>query len=237
LENVKTQGVVLQNTKYGDHHIISHIFTESHGLLPFFVRGSSKKKNKYKNLLFPLNILNIDFSFSHRKTFQYFKEISSTKNPIDFYSTPEKLPIVFLLAELFEKSIKANDRSPEIYHFISVVVNYLNKETTLKNTWFIQILVTYLRLLGIAPSIDLPAVFFDLQQACFTVNKPEHSVFLDQDETHYFIQLLNNRNFDELPLIPKKKRLKMIEKIIEYYQIHLGIGEINSYKILKNLYK
>ena len=237
MENVKTQGVVLQNTKYGDNHIISHIFTESHGRLSFFVRGSSKGKNKYRNLLFPLSILNIDFSFSPKKTLQYFKEISFIKNPVDFYSVPEKLPVVFLLTELFEKTIKADDKSPEIYNFISQVITYLYEEKTLKNTWFIQILVTYLRLLGIAPRIDLSAVFFDLENTRFTARKPEQSVFLDQDETRYFIQLLNNRNFDELPLIPKEKRLKMIEKILKYYQIHLGIGEINSFKILKNLYK
>ncbi len=236
MENVKTQGIVLQNTKYGDYHIISHIFTESHGRLSFFVRGSSKKNNNYRNLLSQLSILNIEFNFFPQKTLQYFKEISFTENPVNFYAVPEKIPVVFLLAELFEKTIKENDTNPEIYHFIFQVITYLHKEKTLKNTWFIQVLVTYLRLLGIAPKIDVTGVFFDMENSRFIGSKLEQSDFLDQDETPYFIQLLNNRNFDELPSIPKAKRLIMIEKIIKYYQIHLGIGEINSFKILKNLY-
>jgi len=236
LEIVKTQGIVLQTIKYSDHHLISHIFTESHGRLSFFVRGSSKKKNKYRNLLFPLSILKIDFSFSEKKTIQYFKEISFTDTPVDFFSVPEKLPVVFLLSELFEKTIKSDDRNQDIYNFLYRIIYSLQTDKNFRNTWFIQVLVTYLQLLGIAPKSDLSAVFFDLENSNFTKTRPVHSTFLNQGETQYFLQFLNNQDFDKLPLIPKEKRLVMIEKIIKYYQAHLGIGEINSFKILKNLY-
>ena len=236
MEAVKTQGIVLQNIKYGDNNLISHIFTESHGRLSFFVRGSSKKKNKYKNLLFPLSILEMNFSFSEKKTLQYFKEIGFTDKPVDFFSVPEKLPVVFLLSELFEKTIKSDDRNQDIFEFLSHTIYSLQTNKDIRNTWFIQVLVSYLQLLGIAPKSDLSASFFDLENGNFTKTKPIQSVFLNQDETQYFLQLLNNRNFDKPPLIPKERRLIMIEKIIKYYQIHLGIGEINSFKILKNLY-
>ena len=236
MESVKTQGIVLKTTKYGDHHLISHIFTESHGRLSFFVRGSSKKKNKYRNLLFPLSILKIDFSFSEKKTLQYFKEIGFTDKPVDFFSVPEKLPVVFLLSELFEKTIKSDDRNPDVYKFLCHTIYSLQTNKDIRNTWFIQVLVAYLQLLGIAPKTDLAASFFDLDNGVFTNTKPSQSVFLNQEETQYFLQLLSNRNLDKLPLIPKEKRLTMIGKIIKYYQTHLGIGKINSFKILKKLY-
>ncbi len=236
MDSIKTQGIVLQTIKYGDHHLISHIFTESHGRLSFFMRGSSKKKNTYRNLLFPLSILKIDFFFSEKKTLQYFKEIGFTENPVDFFSNVEKLPVVFLLAELFEKTIKPNDRNPETFEFIYRTILNLQRKNLIQNSWFVHVLVTYLHLLGIAPDLAFGTRFFDLESGHFTNNKPTSSAFLNNEETHFFLQLLNNRNFDESFVIPKEKRLIMIEKILRFYQIHLGVGEIKSFKILKNLY-
>ncbi len=235
MEKVKTQGIVLQTIKYGDNHLISHIFTESHGRLSFFIRGSSKK-NKYRNLLFPLSILKIDFLFSEKKTLQHFKEIGFTEKPVDFFSDIKKLPVVFLLAELFEKTIKPNDCNSEIFKFICRTITNLQVKKNTQNTFFIQLLVAYSQLLGIAPKTFPSAQFFDLENGQFTKTIHRQSFFFDADETQIFIQLLSNRNFDELPAISKDKRLIMIEKLIKYYQIHLGVGEINSFKVLKNLY-
>jgi len=235
MEIIKTQGIVLKTIKYGDNSLIAHIFTESHGRLSFFCKGALKKKNKLKNLLFPFSILKIEFSFAQNKSLQYFKEINLNYPPIDFFSMTEKLPVVFLLSELFEKTIKPDDTNTIIYNFIYHLVYEFQDMQMMQNTWFIQILVMYLQLLGIVPEVDDTAFFFNLDAPEFTRIKPENSMFFDKNETKYFIQLLNNKNREKLPEIPKEKRLPMIEKILRYYQIHLGTGEINSFKILKKI--
>jgi DNA repair protein RecO (recombination protein O) len=66
-EFVKTKGIVFNYLKYGDNHLIANIFTRAHGRLSFFIRGSAKKKNKYKNILQPLNIVHLEFLFSPKR--------------------------------------------------------------------------------------------------------------------------------------------------------------------------
>lgn len=235
--SVKTKGIVLQNIKYGENNIISHIFTKSNGRLSFFVRGGSKKKNKYRNLLFPLNILTIEFKLSTKKELQYFSNINSSEIPIDFFSSPEKSPVVFLLSEIFEKTLKPEDVNKDIFQFINQVIIHLQTTLNPINSIFIQVLVIYLKLLGIAPSSSSKSnSFFDLESSLYSNEKPVHPYFFNIPETIFFTQLLNTTNLNTLPVIPLNIRHSMIEKLIKYYQIQLGVGEIKSFNILKSMY-
>ena len=219
-ELVKTKGIVLNYLKYGDNHLIANIFTQTHSRLSFFIKGSAKKKNKYKNILQPLNIVHLEFLFSPKKELHYFKSME-IEFANDFFLSQQKSSIAFLLSDFFS--------------FILEAIRQLNNPDTKIQYLFLQTLTTSLHLIGLAPTVPQNAVYFNLQTGYFT-SIASNDNYLSKEETAYFIQLLSNKSFEHLVEIPANIRLPLIEHLLYFYQYHLNIGKLSGYDIIKAMY-
>ena len=73
---IKTKGYVFRTLKYGDHQVITDIFTESNGLLTFIVPGARKGGVHSKGIfLQPLSSLDLIIEVQDGKNLQKIKEI------------------------------------------------------------------------------------------------------------------------------------------------------------------
>jgi DNA repair protein RecO (recombination protein O) len=233
-ELVKTKGIVLNYLKYGDNHLIANIFTQTHSRLSFFIKGSAKKKNKYKNILQPLNIVHLEFLFSPKKELHYFKSME-IEFANDFFLSQQKSSIAFLLSDFFDKLTLRQAPSTDFFSFILEAIRQLNNPDTKIQYLFLQTLTTSLHLMGLAPTVPQNAVYFNLQTGYFT-SIASNDNHLSKEETAYFIQLLSNKSFEHLVEIPANIRLPLIEHLLYFYQYHLNIGKLSGYDIIKAMY-
>ena len=77
-----------------------------------------------------------------------------------------------------------------------------------------------------------------MRQAEFSVSRPLHSQYIDSVHGRA-IQLLTRMNYQNLHLyrFSRDQRRETLEKIIEYYRIHLqGFGEIISFSVLQSIF-
>ena len=73
---IKTKGYVFRTLKYGEHQLITDIFTESNGLLSFIVPGARKGGIHSKGIfLQPLSSLDLIIEVQDGKNLQKIKEI------------------------------------------------------------------------------------------------------------------------------------------------------------------
>ena len=90
--DISTTGIFLHYYKYSDSSVIAKVFTYDQGLKSYVIRGvNSKRTSKKLNLLFPLNILNIESTNNPKKNLQIIKDLSSAEPLRRIYFEMEKM--------------------------------------------------------------------------------------------------------------------------------------------------
>ena len=88
----KTRGIVLQNIKYGETSIISHVYTEKLGRKSLMFKGVRAKKAKHKsNLLQNLFVLNFEIYNKEGKDLLLVKEFSNESVDISLFRLLSRL--------------------------------------------------------------------------------------------------------------------------------------------------
>ncbi len=112
---IKTKGYVFRTLKYGDHQVITDIFTESNGLLTFIVPGARKGGVHSKGIfLQPLSSLDLIIEVQDGKNLQKIKEIKFDRLFTSIQSDLRKGVIILFLGDVLRHSVKENEQNKEI---------------------------------------------------------------------------------------------------------------------------
>jgi DNA repair protein RecO (recombination protein O) len=238
---LKSKGIVLHQLKYSDTSLITTIYTSTHGRLSFLLQGARKKKAKLKaNLFQPLFLLDLEMYYKNNRQLQKIKEAN---NAYPFQTIPydfKKRTIALFLGEILYKTLHEEESNPYLFDFIYNHIKVLDlKESGLSN-FHIYFLVQLTKHLGFFPQNNFndTNTFFDLKNGKFVPFKPNHDFFMDKEESSYFSHFLSySNNQNEEILIPRKVKMQILEKILEFYQIHNpGRSEIKSFEVLKEIF-
>ena len=129
---IKTKGYVFRTLKYGDHQVITDIFTESNGLLTFIVPGARKGGVHSKGIfLQPLSSLDLIIEVQDGKNLQKIKctikliKKTPKKTPTHALTNFRLFHLVSFFLQLKFKLLKShsvfrflsesNDKQSEIY--------------------------------------------------------------------------------------------------------------------------
>ena len=126
----KTEGIVLNNTKYSENSVICNIFTREYGKVGFIINGVRNNKGAIKNShIQPLNLVELDMYYNTSKSLQRIKDLKVTPHLHDLHSNPIKISISFLMTELLSKSIREEEKNEELFEFIRTNVLMTNNSS------------------------------------------------------------------------------------------------------------
>lgn len=222
----KTRGIVLYSLKYGESGVITTLYTEAFGRMSFIMQGIHGKKSSVKgNLLKQLFLLEMEVDFKQGRELQRVREL---KNCSPFSSIPygiAKSSQALFIAELLYKVLREEESRPDLFQFLFQSIQVLDLMEDGINNFTLIFLIQLTRFLGFAPSgnYSVSNQFFDMIGGNFVMAPPDHTWFLQKDESALFNQLIGTNYQNSAEFKPDQGLRKiMLKYIIDYYGLHLG---------------
>ena len=104
------------------------------------------------------------------------------------------------------------------------------------NNFHIRFLIGLSKYLGFYPNNNYNNNYFDLIDGSFKDYMPSHIHYLDKKQSEMLNSFISKSTKQNIP-ISAERRITFLEKLIEYYKIHIdGFGDIKSLYIFNNLF-
>lgn len=237
---VKTKGIVLHVTKYGDSQQIVDMITPSYGRVSFIVTLSRSPKAKIKPQYFQLlSILNIEFDYRAKLQLHRLKNVSIavplTSIPCSIY----KICISTFIAEFLYYSTRNEVENEQLFQFLIYSILWLDKVKQKFANFHIVFMLRMSLFLGFFPNMENSQFrFFDLETGCFSSVAPIHLHYLNEADSR-MMRILLRLKYDTMHLfqMSRAERNKCVHLILLYYRLHLpNFPELKSVAVLNDLY-
>ncbi len=237
----KTQGIVLQQLKYGDFSRIVHMYTLEYGRLAFMVNGIGTRSKLRPAFFQPLTPLDMEAYYVPGRNFQKVREVRMSFPLVSIHGNIRKTTMALFLGEVLFKTLTEEETNPMLFNYLYQAVRFLDEEEKVSNNFHLYFLVHLTRFLGFPPVnvFSEKNHYLDLREGTFVPSLPVHQDFLDQEDAAFFSALLLTpvEHLKELPELSTKRK-DFLEKILLYFHIHLeGMGKIKSLDILHDVFK
>ena len=237
---LKTKGIVFRQFKYGETGKIVKIYTKERGLMGFIIKGIRNKKSSTPVSLFQnLSILELVTSWNEKKDLHFIKEATQAHAYRTIPSDIKKSTVILFLNEILYKVIREEEANRELFTFIEQSLIHFDGQESNFSNFHIYFLSALTRFIGFHPSQEQrsDSRFFDMNEGRFTDIQPPHKYCIHPPESLLFRDILNTSlaEYEKVNIV-KASRIELLDKILEYYRLHLpALQEIKSFGILQSL--
>ncbi len=222
---LKTKGIVLRFVKYKETSVIATIYTLNKGVISVIANSVRNKNGKGKIALFqPLSLVELVIYYNPSKNISRISEISSYHPLHNLRQDAIKSSISIFITEVLNKCVKEEDSNPPFFNFIQNSIIHLNEQQSEVHNFHLVFLLKLSLFLGIKPHSTND----------FVQQISNSSFYLDHNNAEALQNLLNANYETRLNLL-SGTRLKILADLLEYYQHHIDIGNINSIEVLHTL--
>ncbi|MCX6277351.1 MAG: DNA repair protein RecO [Bacteroidetes bacterium] len=254
-----TKGIVFHSLKYSETSIIVKIYTELFGIQSYLIRGMRKTRSKIKPALFqPLTLLDLEVYHREQASLQSIRGVHLA---VPYQTIPfdiRKSSVALFINELLYKSIREEEPNPNLFGFLWNTCIALDSTDENVSDFHIRFAIQLMHYLGIFPQLNysLETNLFNMREGIFQSGAPMYPECLDAKLSIKFFALLeSNLSLSDLTPGPSPKeedptpgpspkreggmivaseRRELLEKILQYYQLHLpGFTGIKSHGILQ----
>ncbi|MCK9448720.1 MAG: DNA repair protein RecO [Bacteroidales bacterium] len=236
----QNRGIVLQHIRYGDSSLIVRIYTESHGLQSFMIKGAYKRKSRFKPALFqPLSLLAFEAVIHPTRELQFMSEATLEKPFYSFTSNIKKSTIIIFLSELLSRTLKEHTTNPSLFSFLSHSLEWFDLRKEKFSDFHLYFIIELSRHLGFYPKTDQynTGYLFDIIDGEF---KPSHQLnlhTLSAENSQYLYKLCQTRldNIETLGF-SREIRRSLLDNLLIFYQHHVpGFGKLHAHEIVSQL--
>ncbi len=236
---VSTRALVFSSIKYAEADLIVSCFTEKYGLKSYLLRGILKsKKGKLRTSMFqPLSLLQLEAYHKDKGSLERINEAKVLSTYKTLHTQVIKSSLLLFLSEILKNSVKEEEANPQLFQFIEGSLKWLDENEEIAN-FHLLFLLKLTNYLGFYPDFsEKDAPYFNLLEGNFQ----QHTIgqFCEEGEIVEALKQLDKRdfnNFSELK-IPKSVRLKTLDLVLKYYQLHIqGYKSPKSLPVLTQLF-
>ena len=238
---LSTPALVLHTTQYSETSVIAKIFTRQLGVRSYIIKGVRKGGSRTKqNLLQPLSHLDLVVYNNPKTQINYIKEIG---RHIDEQAERRLQPsdvavhnaLRFFMTEVLYKTLREEEPMPELFDYVADSSTFGDKGVRLSQHP-IQFLLKVSRHLGIEPLDNYSSrePLFDMLAGRYQY-AGEHTLDASTSQLlHYYLQAVHNET--PCPLATLAQRTELINRLLEYYQMHLTeFRNFKSHEILHTI--
>jgi DNA repair protein RecO (recombination protein O) len=238
---LKTRGIVLHTTRYGESSLVVHCYTEHSGRQTYMVKGVRKsRRNNRSNLFQPLFIL--DFEVYHKDTrdMQLVKEVSRTipLNTIPYDIT--KSTQALFMAEVLYRVVREEEPNPMLAQFLIHSIQYLDELEAPLADFHIIFLFHLSKYLGFYPQNNFGEGrrFFSLESGQFNSFYNDPDGMLDEATSALWSKYIESNFEDSQSLgFNSIQRKTILDNLVRFYKSHVaGMGEIRSLEVLHDFF-
>ena len=235
-----SRALVIKSIKKGETSLIVSCYLEDIGLQSFIVKGvfGSKKPKFSKAHFFPLNIINLNYSYRVGKGIGFIKEVKSENLYKSLYSDIQKSSVTLFLSEVLNSVLKEEaEVNGDLFNFILNSLYWYDQVKTCNN-FHIKFLMELSKFIGFYPNIKNNDSYFSLDSGTSSNFKPL-GISIEGNELEKFKNFLG-MEFEDLNLISinNESRIKILNYLIDYYSIHLQMFKTpKSIEVFTEIFK
>ena len=230
----KTQAIVLSTINYNDKYLLASLYTSEFGRVTYMVPKSKSKAGKIQKSMFaPLSILEMETDHQAKRDIQRIKEAQILYPLYSIQGNMVKTSIVFFLSEFLSRVLKETDEFQIIYNYLSQSVQVLEETEKGLANFHLVFMLKLTRFLGFYPNLEgyHENDYFDMLNGIFVSNQPLHNHYINKIDSKS-LSLLSRISFENMHyfVFSRQDRLNIINRMLEYYRIHL-----HEFQTLKSL--
>lgn len=235
-----TEGIVLQSLRYGDSSLIVKVYTRSHGLKSYIVKGAFNRSSKNRVALFQnLHLINyVEVGKPNKGTLGYLKDVqlSSVYQSIPFEMN--KGAILMYVSELLSKTLTEQEQNEALFDFIVKSMQWLDLVPADYANFPLYFTLELTRHLGFYPKSNYQEMYcFDMMEGSFAHDFPIHPYYFDA-ETAFLLSKLLDAGIDEACGIPLRvaQRRVLLDNLIVFMRLHAPVmKDFHSHEVLKSV--
>lgn len=229
-----TKAIVFKSIKFQDSSLIVKMFTQSHGVQTFMVKGVRSVRANGKAAMFQSGMmLDIIMYYQEHKSFKTLKEYKASYVYDTALYDIRKSSVLMLLLEVLEQCIHDDHEDDALFLFITESLVNFDKNDFAPD-FHIYFLLEFMRYLGIYPSGKLSEQrsYFNIREGEFVSAGQNNPFVLNQIDSLLFAKVIH----EEQHLTNRVERKRMLEIIIEYFTFHLeNFKGVKSLKVLESI--
>lgn len=230
----KTQAIVLNTINYNDKYLLASLYTSEFGRVTYMVPKIKSKAGKIQKSMFaPLSILDMETDHLAKRDIQRIKEAQILYPLYSIQGNMIKTSIVFFLSEFLSRVLKETDEFQIIYNFLSQSVQVLEETEKGLANFHLVFMLKLTRFLGFYPNLEdyRENDYFDMLNGIFVSSQPLHNHYINKIDSKS-LSLLSRISFENMHhfVFSRQDRLNIINRMLEYYRIHL-----HEFQTLKSL--
>ena len=238
---LKTKGLVLSSINYNDKYNLVQIYTESYGRVTYMVSKAKSRNNKVpKSLFSPLAVLDMEVEHQASRDIQRVKEARPIQHLYAIASDLGKTSMAFFLSEFLSRVLRDTNDSQLLFDFLDQSVQILEMTDKSIANYHLVFMTKLCHFLGFYPNLEeyRENYLFDMVNGEFVPYQPLHTHFLNRYDSMVLARLgrITYENMHKF-VFSQKDRINIINKILEYYRLHLyDFPALKSLDVLHELF-
>lgn len=237
----KTLGVVLSTINYNDKYLLASLYTNEFGRTTYMVPKSKSRSSKIQRSIFsPLSILEMEVEHTNKRDIQRIKEAHILFPLYSISGNMIKTSIAFFLSEFLSKILKDTDEYEIIYNYLSQSILVLEESEKGLANFHLVFMLKLTRFLGFYPNFEdyHEDDYFDMLNGIFVSAQPLHNHYVNKTDSN-MLSMLSRITFENMHhfMFSRQDRLCILNRMLEYYRIHLhDFQQLKSLDILHELF-
>jgi DNA repair protein RecO len=237
-------GIVLKVVRYDDTSSVVHIFTRSHGTVPFMVtrpRSRSSALAAVSSLTSPLGVLSFQWNMKPRGTLFRMKDVHSALVWQSLPYHPVKRAIILMLAECLAAMLREESKNTPLFDHIADSLRWLDEADEGYANFHLVFLLSVARALGVAPDAEsyIAGRSFDIESALFVPYAPSSPYVMTPPDAEALYRLTRTSYDAMASAIPlsRSDRTRLLAYLERFFTLHLpAFPQLNAPEILETLF-
>lgn len=230
-----TAGIVLGKIRYQEKNLIVKCYTESFGMVSYFVRNAfgSSRKNGLISYFQPLSLIKITGNFKGKGHLEYFSEVRmhhpQTSISIDY----NKSTVALFLSDVLMHTIKESDANPGLYAYLETALLWFDTHD-FHPDFHLIVMIQISKYLGFYPEINLGNDYLSPREGVFS--SQIYSDSFNFAESQLFLRLMQSKMNVETTFNQSERR-QLLQLLMTYYNYHIpNFSKVSSLDVLMDMY-
>ena len=231
---LKTKGLVLNTINYNDKYNLVPIFTESYGPVTYMVSKAKTRGNKVpKSLFSPLAVLDMEVEHQPSRDIQRIREASPYTHLNGIAADMGKTAMAFFISEFLSRVLKESGENKYLFDYLYQSVSILDMSDRSIANYHLVFMLKLTNFMGFYPNLEEYGTndYFDMINGEFVAHQPMHRHFLGRGDSLALARLarITFENMHRFAF-SRNERVNIINKMLDYYRLHLY-----DFPVLKSL--
>lgn len=241
---ITSNGIVLHTLRYSDAQLIVEIFTEVAGTVSFLVhqgaRGSRRNATR-ASVCQPLTLVEVVWEPRVQSSLQKPHELTLWHPWRQLPFHPVKASMALFLSEFLYRALHREQANAPLFAYMVNALKWFDEAEGNYVNFHIVFLLHLTRFLGFEPNVEdwCEGAFFDLEGACFSIQRPMHLHYLEPFEAALVPKFLRMdvRKMRAVALTGAA-RSRVLHIVLDFYRLHVPeFPELKSLEVLAEVFR